>query len=141
MMIKAKGPVWHKKQKDQGIVPKGLRGLDKDATWGKSRADGWVYGHGTFSLTPHGIPIVGIFQWMRNSANEAKRMKDEIIKYAGIIKKVFMDSKADDQEGPQDPTHHFASQRHGQVAGEKKDDQGNVHETKYGKLQRAIRNR
>jgi hypothetical protein len=90
--------VWHKKQKDQGIVPKGLRGLDKDATWGKSRADGWVYGHGTFSLTPHGIPIVGIFQWMRNSANEAKRMKDEIIKYAGIIKKVFMDSKADDQK-------------------------------------------
>lgn len=97
MMVRARGPVWHQKQKGQGIVPKGLRGLDKEATWGKSRADGWIYGHGTFSMTPHGIPIVGIFQWMPNSGNEAKRMHEEIQKYAGIITKVFMDSKADDQ--------------------------------------------
>ena len=98
MMVKAKGPVWHKKQKDQGIVPKKLRGLDKEATWGKSRADGWVYGHGTFSLTPHEMPIVGVFQWMVNSGNEAKRMEAEVVHYAGIIKKIFMDSKADDQK-------------------------------------------
>jgi hypothetical protein len=97
-MVKAKGPVWHKKQKDQGIVPKKLRGLDKEATWGKSRADGWVYGHGTFSLTPHEMPIVGVFQWMVNSGNEAKRMEAEVVHYAGIIKKIFMDSKADDQK-------------------------------------------
>ena len=43
MMIKARGPIWHKKQKAQGIIPKGLRGLDQEATWGKSQADGWVY--------------------------------------------------------------------------------------------------
>jgi hypothetical protein len=98
MMIKCKGPVWHKKQKDRGIVPNKLRGLDKDGTWGKSQADGWIYGHGTFSLTPHNLPIVGIFQWMPNSGNEAKRMGKEIVKYAGLIKKVFMDSKADDQK-------------------------------------------
>lgn len=97
MMVKARGPVWHQKQKKQGLVPKGLRGLDREATWGKSRADGWIYGHGTFSLTPHQLPIVGIFQWMSNAGNEAKRMEQEIIKYAGIIRKVFMDSKADDQ--------------------------------------------
>ncbi|HEX3035073.1 MAG TPA: hypothetical protein VHT73_08060, partial [Thermodesulfobacteriota bacterium] len=54
-------PVWHKKQKNKGIVPKGLHGLDKDATWGKSKAKGWIYGHGTFMLTPLGTPIVGIF--------------------------------------------------------------------------------
>jgi hypothetical protein len=98
MMVKAKGPVWHKKQKDQNIVPKKLRGLDKQATWGKSRADGWVYGHGTFSFTPHGIPIVGVFQWMPNSGNEAKRLETEIVKYSGVVKKIFMDSKADDQK-------------------------------------------
>lgn len=98
MMVKCKGPVWHKKQKDLGIVPKKLRGLDKDGTWGKSQADGWIYGHGTFSLTPHDLPIVGIFQWMPNSGNEAKRMEKEIVKYTGIIKRVFMDSKADDQK-------------------------------------------
>ena len=48
MMIKAKGPVWHKKQKEKGEIPKGLGGLDKEATWGKSNADGWVYGQGSF---------------------------------------------------------------------------------------------
>ena len=29
MMNGAKGPVWHKNQKDQGIILKGLRGVDK----------------------------------------------------------------------------------------------------------------
>lgn len=98
MMVKAKGPVWHQKQKKQGIVPKGLRGLDRDGTWGKSLAKGWIYGHGTFMLTPFKTPIVGIFQWMPNAGNEARRMEQEIIKYRGIIKKVFMDSKADDSK-------------------------------------------
>jgi hypothetical protein len=98
MMVKARGPVWHQKQKKQGIIPKGLRGIDKEAAWGKSKAKGWIYGHGTFMLTSYKIPIVGIFQWMRNSANEAKRMEQEIITYKNSVKKVFMDSKADDQK-------------------------------------------
>jgi hypothetical protein len=97
MVVNAQGPVWHQKQKKQGIIPKGLRGLDREATWGTSRADGWIYGHGTFSLTPHRLPMVGIFQWMANAGNEAKRMEQEIITYEGIVKKIFMDSKADDQ--------------------------------------------
>lgn len=96
MMVKAKGPVWHQKQKQQNVIPKGLHGLDKDATWGKSHAKGWIYGQGTFMLTPFDIPIVGIFQWMPNSGNEAKRMEQEIVTYQGLITKVFMDSKADD---------------------------------------------
>jgi hypothetical protein len=37
-------------------------------------ADGWVYGHGSFSLTSHKHPVLGCFVWMKNSANEAKRM-------------------------------------------------------------------
>ena len=98
MMVKARGPVWHKKQKDKNIIPEGLHGLDKEATWGKSASKGWIYGHGTFCLTSFKIPIVGLFCWMRNSANEAKRMHSEITRYAGLVKKVFMDSKADDQK-------------------------------------------
>lgn len=54
MMVKAKGgKVWHKKAKEQNIVPVGLTGLDKEATWSYSKADGWLYGHGTFCLTSH----------------------------------------------------------------------------------------
>jgi len=95
-MNKAKGPVWHKKQKEKGIIPKGLRGIDKEATWGKSNADGWVYGHGTFSLTTHEHPVLGCFLWMGNSANEAKRMWLETSHLKNKVKYVAMDSKADD---------------------------------------------
>jgi len=38
MMNKAKGPIWHKKDKEKGIVPKGLHGLDKEATWSNSKS-------------------------------------------------------------------------------------------------------
>lgn len=96
MMNKAKGPVWHKKQKDKGIIHRGLRGIDKEATWCKSNADGWVYGHSTFSLTSHEHPVLGCFLWMRNSANEAKRMWLETSHLKKKIKFVAMDSKADD---------------------------------------------
>jgi hypothetical protein len=96
MMNKAKGPVWHKKQKEQGIIPKGLRGIDKQATWCKSNADGWVYGHGSFSLTSHRHPVLGCFLWMRNSANEAKRMWLETFHVKDQVDYLAMDSKADD---------------------------------------------
>jgi hypothetical protein len=98
MMNKAKGPVWHKKQKDLGIIPKGLRGVDKKATWCKSNADGWVYGHGSFSLTAHKHPVLGCFLWMRNAANEAKRMWLETFHLKDQVDYVAMDSKADDAD-------------------------------------------
>lgn len=98
MMNKANGPLWHKKQKDQGIIPKGLRGVDKDATWGKSHADGWIYGHGSFSLVSHKIPVLGCFIWMKNSANEAKRMWLETGHLKDQVDYVAMDSKADDYD-------------------------------------------
>ncbi len=97
MMVKARGPVWHQKQKKQGVIPKGLHGLDREATWGYSRADGWVYGHGTFCITTHGSHLLGAFKWMPNSANEAKRLATEIGKYECWVKVCCMDSKADDQ--------------------------------------------
>jgi len=95
MMNQAKGPIWHKKQKDKGIIPKGLRGVDKEATWCKSHADGWVYGHGSFSMTSHRNPVLGCFIWMKNSGNEAKRMWHETFNLKGIVDFVSMDSKAD----------------------------------------------
>jgi len=97
MMVKARGPLWHQKQKKQGIIPKGLTGLDTHATWGKSKADGWVYGHGTFSIVSHKTPVLGLFRWMPNSAHEGKLLETEIVSVTGLINKVCMDSKADDQ--------------------------------------------
>jgi hypothetical protein len=98
MMVRALGPVWHRKQQQQGIIPKGLRGLDTDATWSCSKSAGWIYGHGTFCLIACGSRILGAFKWMRNSDNEAKRMWMETGKLKGLITTVLMDSKADDQD-------------------------------------------
>ena len=98
MMNRAKGPVWHKKQKEKGIIPKGLRGIDKEATWCKSNADDWVYGHGSFSFSSHSKPFLGCFIWMKNSANEAKRLWLETFHYKGLVDYVAMDSKADDYD-------------------------------------------
>ncbi len=97
MMNKAKGPLWHQKYKDRGIIPKGLRGIDKEATWCKSNSDGWVYGHGSFSLASHKIPFLGCFIWMRNSSKEAKRMWLETGFIKNSIDYVAVDSKADEQ--------------------------------------------
>lgn len=96
MMVKAKGPVWHKKQKEAGIIPEGLRGLDQEATWSFSQADRWVYGHGTFSIVAHDIPVLGMFTHMVNSASEAKLMGRRIRFFKDQIENVCMDSKADD---------------------------------------------
>lgn len=94
-MNRAKGPIWHKKQKDKGIIPDGLRGLDKEATWCTSNTDGWIYGHSSFSLTSHRYPVLGSFMWMPNSGNEAKRMWFETAHLKGSVDYVSMDSKAD----------------------------------------------
>lgn len=96
MMNKAKGPVWHSKQKAENIVPKGLRGLDKEGTWCKSNSDGWVYGHGSFSFCSHDIPVLGRFMYIRNSQHEAKTMWFESYHHKDLIDYMVMDSKADD---------------------------------------------
>ena len=98
MMVKAKGPVWHAKHRAANYVPAKLRNLDKQATWCKSRADGWVYGHGTFSMVSHRVPVLGLFLWMPNSGNEAKRMYQEAPCFQKALSWLAMDSKADDQK-------------------------------------------
>jgi hypothetical protein len=68
MMVKAKGPVWHRTQQKQGIIPEGLPALDTEASWSYSKADGWVYGQGSFCITTHQPPGLGMFKWLPNDA-------------------------------------------------------------------------
>lgn len=98
MRVHARGPVWHRKHQEQGVIPEGLRGLDTDGSWSYSKSDGWVYGHGTFCMVACKSRILGAFKWMRNSGNEAKRMWLETGKLKGLITTVLMDSKADDKD-------------------------------------------
>lgn len=98
MMTRARGGVWHKKDKEKAHVPAGLTGLDKEATWSFSKADGWIYGHGSFSIVSHQTPVLLQFKWMKNSAHEAKRMELEVNGFSDLIEIVCMDSKADDEK-------------------------------------------
>src|SRR5690242_2507130 len=45
-LVPARGPVWHKRDRQRGEVPKGLRGVDREAAWGYSDYHDWVYGYG-----------------------------------------------------------------------------------------------
>lgn len=41
-LIPSKGPVWHRRNRQKGDVP---RGVDSDAHWGYGKHHGWVYGY------------------------------------------------------------------------------------------------
>lgn len=58
-LFKAKGPVWHKKDCAKNRIPKGLRNVDRTASWSKSGYHGWVYGYGLhLTTTRHGFPVM-----------------------------------------------------------------------------------
>lgn len=44
-LIAARGPLWHKRNRQQGQIPNGLHGVDQESTWGCSQHDGWVQGY------------------------------------------------------------------------------------------------
>jgi len=59
-MFKAQGPLWHKKDRNKGIVPENLRNVDTDSEWGYSKYRGWIQGyalHLLCSATPGFIPV------------------------------------------------------------------------------------
>lgn len=44
-LLEARGPKWHKKDRQKGRIPKGLHGVDVESTWGYSEYHGWVQGY------------------------------------------------------------------------------------------------
>lgn len=44
-LVAARGPLWHKSDRQKNRIPKGLRGVDRDSHWGCSKHDGWVQGY------------------------------------------------------------------------------------------------
>lgn len=44
-LVAARGPLWHKSDRQRNRIPKGLRGVDRDSDWGCSQHDGWVQGY------------------------------------------------------------------------------------------------
>lgn len=45
-LIAARGPQWHRSDRQAKRIPKGLAGVDRDSTWAFSKHHGWVQGYG-----------------------------------------------------------------------------------------------
>ena len=80
-LFKAAGLVWHQKDRLKDHLPKGLRGVDKTATWSKSGYHGWVYGHAVhLTCIRNGFPVM--FEVLPANVNERKVLdtkKDRLI--------------------------------------------------------------
>src|SRR2546421_11911121 len=71
-MYKAHGPLWHKQDRDKGLVPVGLRNVDRESRWSKSGYRGWVQG---YRLVLQGLvfpaPVPVFATWRPNNEHEA----------------------------------------------------------------------
>jgi hypothetical protein len=71
-MYQAQGPLWHKRDRDQGRVPSGLRNVDTESAWSKSGYRGWVQGYRLVlqSLVfPAPVPLFA--RWCSNAVGES----------------------------------------------------------------------
>ena len=78
-MYQALGPKWHKKDRQQELVPSGLRNVDRESSWSKSDYRGWIQGYRLVLQTlvfPAPVPLFAA--WRENSRNEAKIVLEEL---------------------------------------------------------------
>lgn len=71
-MYKARGPRWHKKDRETGHIPGGLRNVDGESKWSKSGYRGWVQGYRLLLqglVFPEPVPLFAA--WRPNNEHEA----------------------------------------------------------------------
>ena len=78
-MYQAQGPLWHKRDRDQGRVPVGLRNVDTESAWSKSGYRGWVQG---YRLVLQGLvfpaPVPLFARWCPNSVGESTVLENAL---------------------------------------------------------------
>jgi hypothetical protein len=78
-MYQAQGPLWHKRDRDQGRVPVGLRNVDPESAWAKSGYRGWVQG---YRLVLQGLvfpaPVPLFARWCLNSVGESTVLEEAL---------------------------------------------------------------
>lgn len=92
------GPVWHKKDKEAGIVPDGLHGLDREADWIQSSYHGWVYGykaHVTTSVSSATVRVV-LDATVTGSVCESHVLEDRVAGLPPTIEILLLDAGYDD---------------------------------------------
>lgn len=72
-MYKARGSLWHHKQRKAGFIPRHLRNVDSESQWSKSGYRGWVQGYRLVLQTlllPVPIPLFAT--WQPNNVYEGQ---------------------------------------------------------------------
>ena len=94
------GPIWHKKDKDAGKVPEGLRGLDREADWIQSPYHGWVYGykaHVSISVSPATVRVV-LDATVTGSACESHVLQARLAQLPPTLDTLLLDAGYDDAD-------------------------------------------
>jgi hypothetical protein len=92
------GPIWHKKDKEAGKVPEGLRGLDREADWIQSSYHGWVYGykaHVSISVSPATVRVV-LDATVTSSACESHVLQARLAHLPPMLDTLLLDAGYDD---------------------------------------------
>jgi len=92
------GPVWHKRDKKAGIIPKGLHGLDTEADWIQSTYHGWVYGykgHVTITVAPTTVRVV-LTAAVTGSACESHVLRQRVKALPPLVRTLLLDAGYDD---------------------------------------------
>jgi len=92
------GPVWHKKDKAAGIIPKGLHGLDREADWIQSSYHGWVYGykaHVSISVSVATVRVA-LDATVTGSACESHVLEERLEGLPQTIESLLLDAGYDD---------------------------------------------
>jgi hypothetical protein len=84
-MYAARGPKWHQRDRQQDLVPAGLRNVDTESQWSKSGYRGWVQG---YRLVVQGLafpaPVPIFAAWRPNNEYEADIAMEALL--AGDLK-------------------------------------------------------
>lgn len=92
------GPIWHKKDKEAGIIPEGLHGLDVEADWIQSEYHGWVYGykaHVSISVAPTTVRVV-LGACVTGSAYESHVLQARTKDLPPLLRTLLLDAGYDD---------------------------------------------
>ena len=99
-LIEARGPLWHKSDRARNRIPKGLRGVDRDSTWGYSPYRGWVQGYSlelVVAAGVGGIPVPLLASADTASAPENLTFAEKVASLPRRTRYVVGDGRYDDE--------------------------------------------
>lgn len=100
-LLEARGPKWHKKDRQKGRIPKGLHGVDTGSTWGYSEYHGWVQGYSyevVVTATADGTVCPLLASVDTASISEHTTFGDKIDQLHEDVKNVLADSGYDNND-------------------------------------------